>query len=59
VIQKQLSSSSDNEYPVIVAAENYTNLGLQQKLKWTDVLLALQTKTDLLTWMTQITLTVL
>jgi len=51
VVQKRLGNSSDSEYPVIVAAENYTNLGLPAKFKSTDVLLALQNKTDLLTWM--------
>jgi len=38
-------------YPNIVAANNYTDLNLKKNFKATDVLVALNEKTDLLKWM--------
>jgi len=33
MVQKKLSSSSKTEYPIIVAAENYTDLSLWKKIQ--------------------------
>jgi hypothetical protein len=42
---------AQNDFPRIVAAENYTNLDLVDRFLVTDVVIALTTRTDLMEWM--------